>query len=416
MVNTISNIITFKRKNSFFAFSVLFYLATVAIADGTVFFYASAVLIIAAGLLDCLKGRKIVVFPLFFSMIAFIILNIILIASGNSLYPSASIKRLITFSLNILVNYFVFVFITKNYNGNLLLIGKWFIRFALLLIAYILVAGTSSVFSGRFGQDVPYLLGLSGTSDGVGFNSNFVCQIFFIAFSFSLLLFCYFRKRRYVFSSICFIAFSILTGSRTGILVLAIFSILFYLMLTKKLVKKFLIVLSSALIVIIGYFCLLKIPFLYENIGHRFEVLFNGLTQSGDYEIASSAYTRNDMIKFGLSMIADRPLIGYGLDSYAQLSPYGTYSHNNFIEILFSCGVIGFIFYYFGIIISILQLFKIQLKRISPIVALAFSLLVSSLLLNISHVDYVDRGSLFILFMSAAILFNQKKYLRTINR
>ena len=405
MKDSITDKVTLSRKNTLFAFSVLFYLATVAIADGTIFFYIAAVLIILVGLFDCSKRRKIVVFPLFLSMLAFALFNAISIISGISLFPAVSAKRLLTFSLNILVNYFVFVFIVQDYERNLPLVGKWFI---------LLIAKPSSLFSSRFGQDVPYIFGLSGTSDGVGFNSNFVCQILFIAFSLSLLLFRSLHKTRYVLSAICFTAFLILTGSRTGILVLIIFSILFYLMLTRNITKKLVILLSAAAIVFVGVLCLLKIPFLYENIGYRFEVLFKGLTQSGDYEIGSSAYARNDMIKFGLSMFSDRPLVGYGLDSYAQLSPYGTYSHNNFIEILFSSGIIGFAFYYSGIVISIIQLFRLHLKGITPAVVVAFSLLVSFLVLNIAHVDYVDRGSLFVMFLSSAILYSQKRGVRVL--
>jgi O-antigen ligase len=55
---------------------------------------------------------------------------------------------------------------------------------------------------------------------------------------------------------------------------------------------------------------------------------------------------RVNMIKTGWRLFLERPVFGYGLDQFALLSGFGTYSHNNYIELLISGGVIALALYY----------------------------------------------------------------------
>ncbi len=58
-----------------------------------------------------------------------------------------------------------------------------------------------------------------------------------------------------------------------------------------------------------------------------------------------------EMIKIGWLAFLRRPLFGNGWFYFSVYSGLGTYSHNNYIEILVTYGLAGFIFYY-GIFIS----------------------------------------------------------------
>jgi len=59
-----------------------------------------------------------------------------------------------------------------------------------------------------------------------------------------------------------------------------------------------------------------------------------------------SASMRKQMIEDGVEMWKEYPLLGIGLDQYRVISVYGTYSHNNYVELLVNLGLIGLLLYY----------------------------------------------------------------------
>ena len=60
----------------------------------------------------------------------------------------------------------------------------------------------------------------------------------------------------------------------------------------------------------------------------------------------SSANTREAMSLEGFELWKSSPIIGYGINQFRNISSFGRYSHNNYIELLVSFGVIGFGLYY----------------------------------------------------------------------
>ena len=67
---------------------------------------------------------------------------------------------------------------------------------------------------------------------------------------------------------------------------------------------------------------------------------------------------RADMISRGWELICDRPFLGTGLQSFSQLSGFDVYSHNNFIEVAVSTGIIGFVMFYSVYIIFFYEVFR----------------------------------------------------------
>jgi O-antigen ligase len=135
----------------------------------------------------------------------------------------------------------------------------------------------------------------------------------------------------------------LLTQSRKGIIFFSLLIILFliyYLMSYQK--NK-----ALKLIYLLGILCVISISIhdiISEVSGPAVERL------SGLYTLLSGGYgdesaeIRSHLIKIGWNSFADRPFTGYGQDAFAYYNTY--YSHNNFIEILYNLGLVGFILYY----------------------------------------------------------------------
>src|SRR5690606_29786498 len=66
-------------------------------------------------------------------------------------------------------------------------------------------------------------------------------------------------------------------------------------------------------------------------------------TISGD-EVENSSLHRIYFAVEGWEAFKKKPILGYGVNSFRYY--YGLYSHNNFIELLFGLGLIGFLTYY----------------------------------------------------------------------
>ena len=63
-------------------------------------------------------------------------------------------------------------------------------------------------------------------------------------------------------------------------------------------------------------------------------------------EQASKDMIRINMINFGWENWGNAPVFGHGYDAYTTNSPYGTYSHNNFIELIYNSGLFGVCLFY----------------------------------------------------------------------
>lgn len=184
--------------------------------------------------------------------------------------------------------------------------------------------------------------------------------------------------------------FGILAGTRKAILALLIGIIVFFCAkYPKRLLKNTLI---SFAVLLTAYIALTRIPILYNALGYRFVTafdFFNG--QSGD----SSIYMRSYYIQKGLSEFETSPIIGHGINCFKTLpGTLETYSHNNYVELLFSVGLVGTIGFYSIHLISIIRSI---LKRKNMDVAnncLCLAVLAIVLFVDYSMVSYYERGSL----------------------
>lgn len=150
----------------------------------------------------------------------------------------------------------------------------------------------------------------------------------------------------------------------------------------------------ALLIVTFFYFAVMNIPFLYDMVGYRLELMISGLLGGGAVDASTS--TRMGLVEHGINFFLSSPWIGHGGANFAALNAFyyranaGCYAHNNFIEILADYGVIGFILYYWIYIFMIAKTIK-RLKTTSNLQLMVFSLLVTLLIMEYGFVSYYDR-------------------------
>ena len=189
------------------------------------------------------------------------------------------------------------------------------------------------------------------------------------------------------------LVFVFLSGSRKGFLMLLVGFLIF--LVFRKQNGKFIRFVFYLGIIAVCVVLLFQIPFFYNIVGIRIMSTFNQLLYgAGD----NSSFERISMINYGLQWFSEKPIFGWGIDTfkfkYEAVSRFGffTYSHNNYVEILYGLGILGFILYY-SIYIEILIKIRKQAKQIRSSNLLMFSLLfmVTVLISEIALVTYSSR-------------------------
>lgn len=191
--------------------------------------------------------------------------------------------------------------------------------------------------------------------------------------------------------------FCVLAGTRKAFMVIFTGYIVYLLLNnpTKILKNLFFITIFCLLI----YWLLFNVPFFYEHIGIRFETLFD-LLQGG--EGASSEKTRANFIEDGLYLFRQRPIKGYGLGFFESV--HGTYSHNNYIELLVSLGYPGLIGYYCMHLYLAYKGIKNYIRFRLGSYCLGLSLLIALLVADYAIITYYERFGLFYLLLIAFFL------------
>lgn len=265
-----------------------------------------------------------------------------------------------------------------------LVIGYSIISYSELSLKYIIFTiFISTLFLFIVGIKVPtsnpyYMTGRMAATTG---NANTLASYGAFSLLFSLYLFYTLRNKFFkiilIFAQV-FIVYGVLeTQSRKGIIVI-IFGLIIYLIMNNinKIISKKVKIKSIVSFVIIFFLLIGGIiigfkKFKESDYYQRFERLANylqskrrlsDLTRIIDY----SAYERQRFVKYGLNMWEQNPILGVGLDNFrAEINKYWTlsrqtYSHNNYIELLATTGILGFIAFYLIYLTIIYRLFKIR--------------------------------------------------------
>ncbi len=127
---------------------------------------------------------------------------------------------------------------------------------------------------------------------------------------------------------------------------IALFGWFYFVQHRRNVLKLMVYILIVMLLSIAGYYVVVTNEVLYFAVGHRLENIVKYIFE-GSVVNDASLLTRLSLIERAKNAFQERPLTGWGLDSFSNVFNYGGYyAHNNFLEILVSGGWIGFIIYY----------------------------------------------------------------------
>lgn len=198
-----------------------------------------------------------------------------------------------------------------------------------------------------------------------------------------------------------------LSGGRKFIIIPAIF--LYILLLFKKDShgRKHLVKYTGVVIAV--YYLIMNVPAFYAVIGERMESLFSFI-HTGHSISGKSAEIRATMIEIGFNRWLDSPIWGYGFDSFKHYNRLMTghfyYSHNNYIELLYDLGIIGFAIYYWFYWNLFYVAWKGKNSYIPEIRAFVIGTVFSMLVFEYGAVNYTVTATQIMLFFACTMLKN----------
>lgn len=199
-----------------------------------------------------------------------------------------------------------------------------------------------------------------------------------------------------------FVLGAFMTGSKNALLIF-VFQVGVYYFLVSSRWKRVLIVLASVGGGMLILYLVIRIPVLYQLVGHRIVAMVG--TLSGSYTIYDgSTYERLYFIITGITIFLKHPLHGIGLNNFASyLTSIGyvntVSSHCGFVELLSTLGLIGFVLYYSLYVCVIKRLLRPAFRH-DHLAALALTLTLRFLLFDMTTVSLYVYHSFFLLMVA----------------
>lgn len=216
------------------------------------------------------------------------------------------------------------------------------------------------------------------------------------------------RRKKYIIEAFLILFFGsimLLTGSRKALIII-VGTIFLFVCFYNGEHKRWRNIFLAALAGILLFVFIMINDELYMLIGARIVRLIQELTGYKTGE--NSMSLRKSMIFSGLQWFLQKPVLGYGLDGFAEM--YGqskgwkVYSHCNFIEILVGGGLVGFFLYYFIYIYILDKLRKRVFEHYDIAETFIFSLLLVLLFNNAALVCYADIIYISIIMLAGSYL------------
>ena len=271
------------------------------------------------------------------------------------------------------------------------------------LIFILLAKGDLTGFStsNRFGQD---LLG----------NSNILASLLMVSALYAVWLLVYSENKpiKKVILCLCLAASyygMFLSGGRKFIIIPLVFLYLLLMFKRDNRGRKHMLKYTVVVMVVVAvvYYLIMNVPAFYAVIGERMESLFSFIT-TGSSLSGSSAEQRADMISFGLQKWLQSPIWGYGFDSFKYYNRTMTghfyYSHNNFVELLYNLGIIGFVIYYWFYWKLVYVAWKGKIRYTPEVRAYVIGLVLSMLVFEYGAVNYTGTASRIMFFFAYSML------------
>ncbi|MBQ6426106.1 MAG: O-antigen ligase family protein [Clostridia bacterium] len=231
-----------------------------------------------------------------------------------------------------------------------------------------------------------------------GYMPNVISTLMEAGFIFSVHLF-YEKKKWYdAGAACCFFGMILLTGSRRGMAVAALFAVFAILWHNRDhLPRTILILLGAGVAVCVLCLVVPKLKVLVWNRMAKAVRMVFGTGKDG------SANSRLFFLRESVPHIKEHPLTGLGMNCFYLVETMrNTYSHNNYLELLLSGGIPALALFYAPVV----HMFIRGIKRIkeSNRVKLALYLLFRLLITGIMVVSYYERQELFFIIFAMALL------------
>ena len=249
-------------------------------------------------------------------------------------------------------------------------------------------------------------------------NANILSEMLMVSAMYSSWLMIYSDSRVTKLMSLASFVFvlimMVLSGGRKTIIAVIVVTIWFMLSKQLKTRNKIYSVILTFALIYACFYAAQNVEFINVAIGDRFEGIYAILL--GQESTVSGDDVRLKMIDAGLSGWVNSPLIGHGVDSFKYLNQNITghfyYSHNNFVEVLYNFGILGFILYYGFIARLMYRIIKIPKcnKLITSFRSLAIGLIIVFLIRDIGGISYYSTLPQFLLCISFVIYLLLKKY------
>lgn len=395
---TITNI----KLITFFAYVLVFYMFG---ADAEKVRYSEIILIAFIGLelLDILKNKKIkysipIVIIFLFAFYCFLS-NFWAI---NAVLAINRAKTLFVLSIFLLISYNFFINVDDGEKKLLCIIMYAGIIFSIYVIMYYGIGEYfSKLINGeRVGEEI-------NNVNAIGLQTaiSVVIAIFYGLYE---------NKKRYFILAIIPLIVSLGTGSRKVIILIVLGAILLFILKREEkisVIKTFKKVAIFAIIVACFVF-IAQLP-MFSTVFDRFERTINSVTGKG--RVDNSTEERSLFVRAGLEQFLEKPILGIGIanSNYItmEVANWSSYLHNNFVELLSTTGIIGFILYYsmhLYIIINCIKMLKFKDKYIN-IVLIIFLI---NLVLDYAMVSYYSKTT-YVYFLLGLITVEKRK--RAIN-
>lgn len=374
------------------------YAACVFIWDYTIAYQAALVVMLGATL-ALYRGRLLRLSHYFVTSGLFLLYFLIHTCVGLSGNVKYSAEYLVTLTINLAAVMCILCIVDSPRKIELVMKVLIFTAFAIWI--YALIVERKHLFSGMLGAK-------HATIPKPIFKGRYSHNNLPMFAGYAVLFLSYFRiKHRPIpFTwplNAFFLACVLLTGARKA-LVFTMFGMLVYpLMFSKKQERsanKTVKILGLAGCVIVAFYLIMTNETLYAMIGNRFAGFIDGLLE-GDFT-ESSARSRSIMFTTALASAKEHPLLGIGLNNFRTLEgSFSTWSHNNFLEILVSGGLLPLLIYYSYPVYAFIRLVKI---RKDPMAGLFLSYMIYIVIHDCLTVSYIGRTTGLLMGLIAAYL------------
>lgn len=152
------------------------------------------------------------------------------------------------------------------------------------------------------------------------------------------------NKMLYAATAVLFVL-SALSGSKKGPVVFAVGLAIILIKASKDIRKLLINLLFAGALLGIIYLMIMKIPVLYNALGIRIVQAFGQLNGT---VLDKSTRDRMILLQDGIKAFLQNPILGVGIDGFknAQINRIHYYAHNNYVELLADCGILGCVIYY----------------------------------------------------------------------